>query len=234
MGGALFIDEYRLLATDPGEDNPALVLWDFSVGVKPEMKPAKFILELEEPISGRWLDIWRTWGSLKTALPFRDDPGAGIVFLLLKEAETGGRTFVIPVRALVGLTTPENGLGDPGLRKKHSTFTILRWDDWKHFVVSVGPPEGLLGTGADPILPFVFHSQLAYLERAGLDVFLHVYNFSESLYSGMAKKVKSSDAPSLRPYVPRRFKLPDRPYGSLEISVTSQGLVFTNKVRTML
>ena len=234
MGDALFIDEYRLLATTPDNEDPALILWDFSVEVKPGMKPTSFILELENPISGeQWEDIgvFRDWRSEKTALPFRDDPSAGIVVLLLKEAKTAERTFVIPVKALVGLSTPENGLGDLRLRQKHSTVTV-RWDDWKHFAVLVEPPAKLLGT--DPAF-WVFHSQVAYLEEAGPDVFLHVHDFSESLYSGMAEKAKgrqSSDAPSPPPYVPHKVKLPDRTFDHLGISPTPQGLAIVDGVRT--
>ena len=222
---AHFIDKYRLLGATPG--NPALVLWDFSAELGPT---SKFTLELENPNSES-LKSWIMckYGSPKTALPFREDPGAGVIAFLLNGTVTGIRTFVVPVKALACLKHGRS----PRPPQKHPTIieTTVKWDDWKHFVVPVEPPAGLLETVRPP---FMFHSQIVYLEETSGGLFLHIYDFSESLYSRMAKEKgrQSSDTPSLPPYVSHQVQLPIRSsVANLKTYVVPEGCIFLDKVR---
>ena len=221
MKNARFIDKYQLLSTAPDAEDPVLVLWDFS----DPMTHTKLVLELEKLISERQESIiMRQHESQKTLLPFREDPGAGIIVLSLTGAETGERTFVVPVKALAGF---KNGRS-PGLPQEHEI--TVKWDDWKHFVVPIEPPAELRSASHKP---FIFHSQLVYLRETSRGLFLHVYEFSESLYSRMAKEKgrQSSDAPSRPPYVSYRVGLPVHPSDDSTIYVVPEGCVFLDKVR---
>ena len=222
---AHFIDEYRLLGVAPGAGTPALVLWDFSTEWEPTTN-SKLTLELEETISED-LELWVMCEceSSKTPLPFREDPGAGIIAFFLDGTVTGVRTFVVPVKALTGLKHGRS----LRLSQKHPT---IKWDDWKHFVVPVDPPAGPPET-IQP--PFMFHSQMVYLEETDRDLFLHVYDFSGSLYSRTAKEKgrRTSDAPSPPPYLPHEFRLPIRSSRDLETYVMPEGCIFFDKVRIL-
>ena len=219
-----FIDEYRLLAVG---NTPALVLLDFSVRWKPGMKPTKFKLELEN--SGiESIIIERNYKSPKNTLPFREDPSAGIIGLLIKD-ETGQHTFVISVEDLAGLRTPGNGktslLDDHKLwpNDPKTNEATVPWDYWKHFLEPVEPPA------APETRLIAFQSQLVYLVPTDNDLFLHVYDFPPHSRIGMAGG-HSSNAPLREkppPYVIRDpIKLPDRPPNHSGTFVTATGIVY--------
>ena len=239
MGAIDFIDEYRLLTTIRDDKNPALVLWDFSVDWKPGEKPTKLVLELEKPVSEtRQPYIIRNYKSPKHTLPFREDPGAGIIVLSLKGTATGKRTFVVPVRVLAGLRIPENGRGslldelklwpeDPMINE-----VTVKWNHWERFATLVEPPA------APGTVNFIFHSQLAYLVPTGPDLFLHVYDFS--LYSRMGmgnvtREGRSNGAPSrpLQRYATHKVKLPVHSSNFSKTLVNPEGCILIRQVRIL-